>query len=359
MRPPTRRRCHRRMPDRGPLGSESARMPETSATSAPDVVIAYHRIKGSVHRTPIMTSAAVNRLIGREVRFKCENLQRTGSYKIRGAANHVLARQAPGRSALTGVVAASSGNHGQAVACMARDVGIPAVIVVPATIVPAKKAALLEYGAAVVEASPAGDAIYVEARRIAAENGYEEIPPFDHPMTIAGQGTCVFEALTEQAQEVDAVLCPIGGGGLAAGTVLGVRAAGSSARVYAAEPSQADDTARSFRVGRRVALSQVDTIADALMSPTPGELTFAINRVGLSDVFTVREPEIVAATRLIWERMKLVIEPSAAVPVASLLNGSVDGSGPVLVVLSGGNAQFPAGQAGGPHQTPLPCAPSQ
>jgi threonine dehydratase len=320
-------------------------MEKAPEVSEHDVVVAYQRIKGSIHHTPIMTSVTVNRLVGRDVRFKCENLQRTGSYKIRGAANHVLA-QRESRSALIGVVAASSGNHGQAVACMARDVGIPAVIVVPTTITPAKKAALLEYGAVVVDAPPAGDAIYVEARRIADENGYLEIPPFDHPMTIAGQGTCVFEALAEVG-EVEAVLCPIGGGGLAAGTILGVSAAGSAARVYAVEPAQADDTARSFRSGSRVALASVDTIADALMSPIPGELTFAINRVGLSDVFTVSEREIVAATRLIWERMKLVIEPSAAVPVAGLINGSVSGDGPVLVVLSGGNTQFPTDQTHG------------
>jgi threonine dehydratase len=303
-----------------------------------------------------MTSRTIDRLAGRPVHFKCENLQRTGSYKIRGAANNILTRLEAGSAGVNGVVAASSGNHGQAVACMARDLGLQAAVVVPDNILATKRAALLEYGAAVVEAPPGGDAIYVEARRIARERGYVEIPPFDHPMTIAGQGTCAFEALTAQVPPVEAVLCPVGGGGLAAGTVLAVEAAGSKARVFAAEPALADDTAQSFRAGSRVELAKVETVADALLSPTPGELTFAINRIGLTDVLTVDEDEIAAATRLIWERMKLVIEPSAAVPVASLLNGSLPGDGPVLVILSGGNAQFPAqhvggGRTGGPRRS--------
>lgn len=308
---------------------------------ATDVINAHGRIKDYVRRTPIMTSRTVDRLAGRPVHFKCENFQRTGSYKIRGAANNILTRLGTAFDSVHGVVAASSGNHGQAVACMARDLGLPAVVVVPDNIVATKRAALLEYGAVVVEASPAGDAIYVEAGRIAGERGYLEVPPFDHPMTIAGQGTCAFEALTSQVPPVEAVLCPIGGGGLAAGTVLAVEAASSEARVFAAEPDQADDTAQSFKAGSRVELAKVASVADALLSPTPGELTFAINQIGLTDVLTVREDEIAAATQLIWERMKLVIEPSAAVPVASLLNGSVPGYGPVLVILSGGNAQFP------------------
>lgn len=306
----------------------------------PDVVAAWNRVRNRVHLTPILTSSTISRLVGRDVYFKCENLQRTGSYKIRGAVNQVVAHHDSMGKLLLGVVAASSGNHGQAVACIARDIGLPARIVVPSSINATKRAAIVEYGGTVIEAESAWDKMYIDARRIAEANGYLEIPPFDHPLTVAGQGTCAFEALTQQIEDIEAIVCPVGGGGLAAGTVLGTLAAGSDAKVYAAEPSNADDTAQSFRAGHRVELRAVETMADALLAPIPGELTFAINVRGLSDVLCVTEEEILAAMRFIWERMKLVVEPSAAVPVASLLNGSVPGDGPVLIILSGGNSEF-------------------
>jgi threonine dehydratase len=314
--------------------------PVTLPTPA-DVRDAFHRIGDLVHRTPVMTSRTFNRLAGRDVFFKCENLQRTGAFKLRGAANFVLAHHEEDPRPLRGLVAGSSGNHGQAVAYMAQHVGVPATIVVPRSIRPSKRAALVEYGARVVEVDSTGNALAARAQDLARADGLLDVPPFDAPLVMAGQGTCVYETLTTQLDAVDAVVCPVGGGGLAAGTVLGVAAASSQARVYGVEPEAANDTQLSFRAGRRIHKDPEPTEADALLTPIPGELTFAVNREHLADVLTVSEAEIAFATRWMWERCKLVLEPSSCVPVASVLNGSVPGRGAVLVILSGGNAQFP------------------
>jgi threonine dehydratase len=306
-----------------------------------DVREAFDRIGHLVHRTPLMSSRTFNRLTGRDVFFKCENLQRTGAFKLRGAANFVLAHQERAVRPLRGLVAGSSGNHGQAVAYMARHVGVPATIVVPRSIRPSKLAALIEYGARVVEVDSTGNMLAETARDLAGENDLLDVPPFDHRLIMAGQGTCVYEALTAQLDAISTVVCPVGGGGLAAGTGLGVAAASSGAVVYGAEPETANDTQLSLRAGRRIYKDPERTEADALLTPIPGELTFAVNKERLADVLTVSEDEIASATRWMWERCKLVLEPSSCVAVASVLNGALPGQGSVLIILSGGNAQFP------------------
>lgn len=306
-------------------------------TSA-DVTAAYARIKDRVRRTPVRRNRFIDSICGRSVLFKCENLQRTGSYKIRGAFNNLIALKEGGQL-LAGVVAASSGNHGQAVAKAAYDLGVPAVVVVPENIRPAKLAALHSYGARVIPVSPHCDELYEVAASVAASEGFVEIHPFDNPLTIAGQGTCAYETVVSQTDPA-VVLVPIGGGGLAAGTILGLEAAGSTAATIAVEPSGADDSFQSFRAGHRIARQATETIADALLSPAPGAITFAINGPRLADVITVSDEQIVGAMRLIWERLKLVVEPSGAVSLAGLIHHEIPGNEPALVIISGGNRDF-------------------
>lgn len=310
-----------------------------------DVFEAMTRVQGWVDQTPILTSSYVDALCGRRVFFKAEHLQRTGSYKIRGACNHIRSVWEDGGGSLSGVVAASSGNHGQAVAWVARRLQIPATVVVPPDIRPAKLAALRGYGADVVEADASNGGIYAVARRIAAETGMREIAPYDHPLTIAGQATCAYEALTQQLSEPLAyVMCPIGGGGLASGTALAIDAAQSTAKLVAVEPAGADDTFQSWRAGRRISNSEIDTIADALLAETPGEITFAINKNKLSDVLTVTDVQINSAMRIFWQRMKQVVEPSGAVSLAGALHNLLPDPGPVLLIVSGGNVDIPEAQ---------------
>lgn len=284
------------------------------------------------------TSKYIDSICARPVFFKCENLQRTGSYKVRGAFNNIIALQER-NTHLKGVVAASSGNHGQAVAKAAHDLGTHAVVVVPTNIQPAKLAALRSYGARIIQVSPHGNELYRVAASTAREEGLTEIHPFDSLLTIAGQGTCAYETVTFQA-DVSVVLCPIGGGGLTAGTILGLEAAESAARTIAVEPLGADDSFQSIQAGHRVTREEITTIADALLSPAPGELTFAINSSRVSDIVTVSDEQIVEAMRLIWERLKLVVEPSGAVSLAGLINNHIPGDGPALVIISGGNYDF-------------------
>ncbi|MBT2520163.1 pyridoxal-phosphate dependent enzyme [Arthrobacter sp. ISL-28] len=292
-----------------------------------------------------MTSASIDQLCGRQVFFKCENLQRTGSYKVRGATNHIVALREQLGDQLTGVVAASSGNHGQAVAYVARMLRIPATIVVPKDILGVKLFGLRAQGAHIEMIDGGSDDLNAASTAIARSSGYHEIPPYDHALTIAGQSTCLYEAVTQQNMtELDVVLCPVGGGGLTAGTALALEATHSPARLIAVEPEGADDTYQSWKLGRRISIEGPATVADALRSNSPGELTFEIMRRRLHSVVTVSDQEINAAMRLIWERLKLVVEPSGAVPLAGLLNRDIPGGGPALVVLTGGNVEFPLPQ---------------
>lgn len=291
-----------------------------------------------VHHTPILTSRSIDAIAGRPVFLKGEHLQKTGSYKIRGACNQVLAARENGQR-VHGLVTSSSGNHGQAVAWLGQIYGLEAVIVVPEDIQPHKLAGLHAYGARTVVVEADSLVLVAEEARLADELGYLDVQPFDHPLGIAGQGTAVFEALREHPEIVfEAVVCPVGGGGLAAGSALAVRATGASAAIHGVEPEGADDTARSFAAGHPITMDRVVSVADALLSRRPGTITFPINHRELAGMHTVTDDAILAAAELLRTRTKQLVEPSGAVSLAGVLAGRIPGNGPVLVVLSGGNA---------------------
>jgi threonine dehydratase/serine racemase len=300
---------------------------------------AAERVAGFVHRTPVVTCETLDRLAGRRVYFKCEQLQKTGAFKFRGATNAV--RKLTAAEAAKGVVTHSSGNHAQALALAARVRGIPAHIVMPRTASPVKKAAVGGYGGRVVECEPTLAAREQTAARLVAETGGTLIPPFDHPDVIAGQGTAALELL-EEVPDLDAVVAPVGGGGLLSGLCVASRGLNPRIRVFGAEPLGADDAARSKAAGEWRPQTAPNSIADGLLTSL-GRLTWPIIRDQVEAVHTVTEGEIVAAMRLVWERMKLVIEPSAAVGVAVVLGGGfrqLDGIDKVGVVLCGGNVSL-------------------
>lgn len=297
------------------------------------------RIAGLVHRTPVLTSETFDRLAGRKVYFKCENLQKTGAFKYRGATNAV--RKLDAATAARGVVTHSSGNHAQALALAAGVRGIPAWVVMPRTASPVKKAAVEGYGGRVVECEPN----LADRERVAAElvatTGGTLIPPFDHPDVIAGQGTAALELL-EDVPDLDAVVAPVGGGGLLSGVCVAARGLNPSLRAFGAEPLGADDAARSKATGEWVPQTAPDSIADGLLTSL-GRLTWPIIRDQAERIVTVTEPQIVAAMRLVWERMKLVVEPSGAVSAAAVLTDefrALEGIRKVGVVFSGGNVNL-------------------
>ena len=299
------------------------------------------RLAGIVHRTPLLTSATLNARCGASVWLKAEPFQRGGSFKFRGAYNRLSLLDAGERA--RGVVAYSSGNHGAAVALAAATLDIKAVVVVPATGSPAKLAAIEGYGAEIRRYDPATERREEVAAALARERSLTIIAPFDDYDIMAGQGTLGVE-LAEQAGDLDLVLVPIGGGGLAAGVSTAITALRPGTAVIGVEPAGADDTRRSLRAGHRVTLDTVDTIADGLRAATPGERTFGVNRRLLQDVVTVEEAAIVEAMRFCFSRLKVVVEPSGAVPLAALLSGAVPAGEPgraggrnIAVVLSGGN----------------------
>jgi threo-3-hydroxy-L-aspartate ammonia-lyase len=317
-------------------------MPDDLPLDAPtpkDVLAAAERVRPFVHRTPLLRSHAIDQACGRTVLLKAEHLQKIGAYKARGATNQIRTMLENGTPP-KGVVASSSGNHGQAVAWAAGLAGIPSTIVVPDWIAPPKKAAIEGYGARVIEQTGLHDARNRAAAELAASEGLVDVPPYDHPVTIAGQGTWVFEALEDGAGDADTVVVPIGGGGLASGTVLALEAAGSDARVYGVEPTGADDTRRSMEAGHRVSVDHPESVADALLANQPGAYTFAIMHERLAGVRTVSDDEILSAMRLLWERAKQIVEPGGATALAAVLAGRVPGTGPVLVMLSGGNVDL-------------------
>jgi len=297
---------------------------------------ARERIAGHVHTTPVMTSTTLNRLAGRRLYFKCENLQRAGSFKIRGATNAVLAL--PDDVARHGVVTHSSGNFAQALALAARSRGVVAHVVMPSNAPAAKREAVLGYGGRIVECEPTLEAREATARAVAEDTQAVLIPPYDHADVIAGQGTLALELL-EQVPELDAIVCPVGGGGLISGITLAARELAPELRVFAAEPSGADDAARSKAARELIPSTNPDTIADGLRTSL-GELTWPVVRDLVERVITVDDEAIVAAMRLCFERMKLVVEPSGAVSLAAMLADvmrAMPGLGRVGVVLSGGN----------------------
>jgi len=298
---------------------------------------AARRIAPHAHRTPVLTCGALDRMAGAELFFKCENFQKVGAFKFRGACNAVFSLGA--EDARRGVATHSSGNHAAALSLAARERGIPAHIVMPRTAPPVKRAAVAGYGGRIVLCEPTLAAREEGARRVLEETGAVFVHPYNDHRIIAGQGTAALELL-EDVPDLDVVMAPVGGGGLLSGTALAVAALAPRARVVAAEPAGADDAYRSLEEGRIIPSVNPQTIADGLLTSL-GDRTFPIIRDLVHSIVTVDDEAIVHAMRQVWERMKIVIEPSAAVPVAALLARRLDAAGGrVGVILSGGNVQL-------------------
>ncbi len=292
------------------------------------------RLAAVAHRTPLLSSTILDERCGGKVLLKAEPFQRSGSFKFRGAYNRLSLLDSTARAA--GVVAFSSGNHGGAVALAARLLGIAAVIVVPADGSAAKLAAIDGYGAQLRRYDPLTESREQVAAQIAAERSMTLVRPFDDYDVMAGQGTIGLE-LADQASDLDQVLLPVGGGGLAAGVSTAVTALLPGASIIGVEPRIASDTHRSMRAGHRVSIDEPATIADGLRAREPGELTFAVNSRLLADVATVSEDDIIDAMQFCFTRLKVVVEPSGAVALAALLSSAVRPTRCTVVVLSGGN----------------------
>jgi threo-3-hydroxy-L-aspartate ammonia-lyase len=299
--------------------------------SIDDVRAAAERIAGLAHRTPLLRSRTLDGLVGAAVALKPENLQRAGAFKFRGACNAVAALRPDG------VCSVSSGNHAQALALAAREHRARATILMPRDAPASKRAATEGYGAEVIEFDRYVDDRDALARELAAERGLTLIHPYDEPLVMAGQGTVGLE-LAGDVEDLDVVVVPCGGGGLLSGVATAVKALRPAARVVGVEPQASDDTARSLRAGGRVTVEVRPTIADGQQLRTPGERTWPVVRALVDDVVTVSDPEIVDAMRLLFERVKVVAEPSGASALAALLAGRVElRGGTVGVVISGGN----------------------
>jgi threonine dehydratase len=297
------------------------------------------RIAGVAHRTPVMTCATLDRLAGRSLFFKCEHLQKVGAFKFRGACNAVM--KLSHADAARGVATHSSGNHAQALALAAQLRGIAAHIVMPSSASAVKLRAVADYGAHIVDCAPTLAAREQKAAAVCAETGASFIHPYDHPDVIAGQGTVALE-LIEQVADVQAIVAPVGGGGMISGICVAAKALRPAVRIFAAEPSGADDAARSKAAGRLIPQAAPRSIADGLLTSL-GELTWPIIRDHVERIVTVSEEEIVTAMRLAWERAKLLIEPSAAVALAAVLTDEFKALrrlDRVAVVLSGGNVDL-------------------
>jgi threonine dehydratase len=298
------------------------------------IAAARERLRGQAHRTPILTSRTVNQLTGAEVFFKCENLQRGGAFKFRGAFNAICQLEPEQRK--RGVVTFSSGNHGQAVALACQLLGARAVVVMPRDVSPIKRAACEGYGAEVVlcEAdNPSRERVCQELRQ---QHGYTLIPPFDHPEVIAGQGTAAWEML-EELKALDWLVAPCGGGGLLSGTAVAVKRLAPQCRVAGVEPELGDDATRSFRSKTLQTVNNPRTIADGTRTASLGQWTFPLVLENVDEMKTVTEEAIREAVRVLFLRMKLVVEPSGALGLAALLRGAPPIAGRVGVILSGGN----------------------
>ncbi len=299
-----------------------------------DIRQAAERLKPWANVTPVMTSRTLDERCGASVFLKCENFQRVGAFKFRGAMNALL--QLTDEEKSRGVVTHSSGNHAQALALAGKLLGIPACVVMPRTAPAIKRAATEGYGATIVPCEPTQADREANVARLMAERGYTLIHPFDDLRIIAGQGTAAWE-LIDQAGPLDVVLCPVGGGGLLSGTSIAVKGRSPQSRVIAAEPLLADDAFRSFHSGSIQPTNDAQTIADGLRTSL-GPKTFAVIREKVDEIVTVTEAEIVEAMRFVWERMKIIIEPSSAVPVAPVLLGKLPLKGlRVGIIISGGN----------------------
>ena len=313
---------------------------KTALPTAGDIGVAAERLKGVAVRTPLINAPVLDDALGARVFLKLETLQRTGSFKFRGAYNKVASIPADKRAA--GVVAYSSGNHAQGVAAAARLLGMRATIVMPRDAPAAKRRRTEALGADIVPYDRDTEDRAAIGEKIARERGATLVPPYDDPLIIAGQGTIgaeIVEDLSALGLAPDVVFVGVSGGGLAAGTALGIKAKAPEAQIYAVEPEGFDDTLRSFKSGRRETNARMSgTICDALMSATPGELTFPITQALIGQGCTVSDAEVAAAVRYAFEELKLVVEPGGAVGLAALLADKLDVKGKVVAtILSGGN----------------------
>lgn len=290
-----------------------------------------------IHRTPVLTSRMLNELSGAELFFKCENLQKAGAFKARGAANAVFSLT--DAEAARGVATHSSGNHGTCLSYAAGRRGIPCTVVMPRTAPQAKKDAVQGYGGRVVLCEPSTSSREAVFAQVVAETGAEFVHPYNDARVIAGQATCSAE-LIEQVEGLDAVVAPIGGGGMISGTCLTLSNLAPNIKIYAAEPEQADDAYRSFKAGHIIADDAPSTVADGLKVPLK-DLTWHFVRNHVTDVLTVSEEEIVDAMKLTWKRLKIVMEPSSAVPLAAILKNRDAFAGKRIgVIITGGNVDL-------------------
>jgi len=302
-----------------------------------DIQAAHARIQPFIHRTPVLTSSAINEIAGCELFFKCENFQKVGAFKARGAANAVMKLSLEQRA--NGVATHSSGNHAAALARAASVAGIPSYIVMPSNAPEIKKKAVKGYGGEIIECEPTLQARETTLEAVVERTGATFIPPFDYLDVIEGQATCALELLEDQPG-LDIVMAPVGGGGLLAGTALLVHYMNPQIQVIAGEPTGADDAFRSFHEGSIVPNTSTNTIADGLLTSL-GKLPFAVIQKHVKDILLATDPQIIEAMRLVFERMKLVIEPSGAVPLAALLASKERFAGKkVGIVFSGGNVDL-------------------
>jgi threonine dehydratase len=299
-----------------------------------DIVDAHKRIRKYVHRTPVLTSGSINAIFGSDIHFKCENFQKVGAFKFRGATNAIFSL--PEHEMKNGVGTHSSGNHAAALSLAASIRGIPAYIVMPRTAPEIKIKAVKGYGGKITFCEPTLEARETMMHNILEETGAVFIPPYNDFRIISGQGTAAKE-LIEETGPLDIVLAPVGGGGLVSGTATAVKGMFPESKVIAVEPANADDAYRSFQTGKIIPSVNPDTIADGLLTSL-GTLTFGIIMSKVDDIVTVSESAIIDAMRLLWERMKIIVEPSGAVPLAALLEKKVNARGKKIgIILSGGN----------------------
>lgn len=306
-----------------------------------DMVAAHERIRPYVHRTPVLTSNYLNALAGCEMFFKCENFQKAGAFKVRGASNAVFGLS--DADAEKGVCTHSSGNHALSLSYAAGRRGIPCNVVMPHTAPQAKKDAVRGYGGIITECEPSTSSREAVFAEVQAKTGGDFVHPYNDPRVIAGQGTCSRELLEQMGDfggAPDIVIAPIGGGGMISGTCLALSNLAPEVKIIAAEPEQADDAARSFRAGHIIADDAPETVADGLKVPLK-DLTWHFVSSHVSDILTASEQEIIDAMQLIWKRMKIVVEPSSAVPLATILkNPDVFAGKRVGVIITGGNVDL-------------------
>ncbi len=302
-----------------------------------DVEQAHDRIRPYIQKTPVLSSRGINELLEGDFYFKCENFQKVGAFKFRGAINAIMSLSED--QAQRGVVTHSSGNHAAALCLAARIRGIPAYIAMPRTAPEIKKTAVEGYGGIITFCEPTMDSREQTKEKIVAETGAAFIPPYNHFDIVCGQGTAAKE-LIEEAGKLDMILAPVGGGGLMSGTAITARSLLPDAKPIAVEPAGADDAYRSLQAGHIIPSVKPDTIADGLLTSL-GELTFAIIRDKVHEIVTVSEEGIITAMRMIWERMKIVVEPSGAVPLAAIIENKVEYKGlRTGLILSGGNVDL-------------------